>query len=536
VEISHDPRFPDGIYPYASALVIDPQSPSIVYSVVDHFNAPGALVFKSMDAGGSWSSAGLGLPETSIVLAIDPQTPTTLYAGTGKGVFKSTDSAASWTPVNSGLPPFPNEPYTVVGSVAIDAKTPATVYVIVANLLGRKVFKSVNGGDTWIDASSGLPTGTYLRSVTIDPAYPSTLFTATGSGVFKSVDGGLSWTPVNSGMYATRVWDLAIDPQNSSTLYAATSNALVKTIDGGTNWSSANSGLAGGSSPLVIDPQNPSTVFAGACAGSDSGASDCGIFKSLDGGASWSASWIARDFNSNWVTALAIDPQNSNIVYATSQGFDECGQETLHKSVDGGVSWSDSLFQDLGVSAACVLALVVDPQNTANLYAAFQGGGVFKTTDEGATWSAANSGLPTNGHFSNAEALAIDPGVPSTLYTASFSGVFKSSDGGTSWNPASSGLPDWSAGQGDCCYRPRLAVDPQNSARVYLGIAIGGVASVFQSSDGGGSWTDSGLAVSGAGLWFAGLAISSEGPSIVYAGSPGQGVFAFTNAVTAGAR
>src|ERR1700686_4795091 len=96
-----------------------------------------------------------------------------------------------------------------------------------------------------------------------------------------------------------------------------------------------------------------------------------------------------------------------------------------------------------------------------------------------------------------------------------------------SWNPASSGLPDWSSELGDCCFRPRLAVDPQNSARVYLGIAIDGAHHVFQSSDGGASWTDS-LVVSGCCAWFEGLAISSQGPSTVYAGSPGQGVFAMT--------
>jgi photosystem II stability/assembly factor-like uncharacterized protein len=186
----------------------------------------------------------------------------------------------------------------------------------------------------------------------------------------------------------------------------------------------------------------------------------------------------------------------------------------------------------VGVAAGCILALVIDPQTPANLYAAFQYGGVFKSTDAGATWNAANSGLSPK----NAVALAIDPASPGTVYTVTLSGVFKSSDGGMSWNPAISGLPDWSSELGDCCFRPRLAVDPRDSARVYLGIAVDGAAHVFQSSDGGATWIDSGLQVSGGGYWFGGLAISSDSPSTVYAGSPGQGVFAFTNAVTAGAR
>ena len=88
-----------------------------------------------------------------------------------------------------------------------------------------------------------------------------------------------------------------------------------------------------------------------------------------------------------WVTTLTVDPRNSNIVYATIQEFDECGEETLYKSVDGGMSWSHSLFSNIGVSAGCILSLAVDPRNTNNLYAAFQRGGVFKSTDAGATWT-----------------------------------------------------------------------------------------------------------------------------------------------------
>ena len=222
------------------------------------------------------------------------------------------------------------------------------------------------------------------------------------------------------------------------------------------------------------------------------------------------------DFGSIWVTTLTIDPQNSNVVYATIQEFDECGEETLYKSVDGGMSWFHSLFSDMGVSAGCILGLAVDPRNTNNLYAAFQRGGVFKSTDAGATWNVANSGLSAD----DAEALAIDPGSPGTIYAVSGEGVFKSRDGATSWNPAGS-VPDLSGSPGgDCCFGPRLAVDPQNPAHVYLGLPIDGVHHVYQSFDGGSSWTDS-LAVSGIGGWFGGLTISTEGPATVYAGSPG---------------
>ena len=523
-------------YASTSSLVIDPQNPSAIYAVVDHFNDPGELLFKSADGGGSWNPAGSGLPQSHIILAIDPRNPGTLYAGSGQGVFKTVDGGTNWNPVNSGLPTFLTEPYTPVNSVVIDWQQPDTIYAAIGNLSGGRVFKSMNSGGSWSDSSSGLPQTTPIRSLQIDPQLPSTLYAGTNAGVFKSTDGGTSWAAINSGVTATLILDVAIDPRNASTLYAATYNGLVKTTDGGTNWGPANSSLALGL--LAIDPQNTSTVFAAGCVADGSGVSSCGVVKSTDGGTSWSVSRIAQDSDSDWITALAIDPQNSNIVYATTQEFDECGLETLHKSVDGGMSWSHSLFKDMGVSAHCVLALVIDPQNSGNLYAAFQYGGVFKSTDAGATWKAANSGLSPglspSGLYYNAVALAIDPGSPSTVYTASFSGAFKSSDGGMSWNPASAGLPDWSTGLEDCCFRPRLAVDPQDSARVYLGIVVDGAHHVFQSSDGGASWKDSGFLVVSGGVWFGGLAISSQGPSTVYAGSPGAGVFALSNPVAMG--
>ena len=118
-------------YVAAYALLIDPQKPSTIYAVVDHFNAPGALVFKSTNGGANWSPAGSGLPESSIVLAIDPQNSDTLYAGSRRGVFKSTNGGSHWGPVNSGLPDFPDEPYTFVSALSIDPQDGATLYAAI---------------------------------------------------------------------------------------------------------------------------------------------------------------------------------------------------------------------------------------------------------------------------------------------------------------------------------------------------------------------------------------------------------------------
>ena len=157
---------------------------------------------------GGWVSA----------IAIDPQTPTTLYAGTGVGIFKSSNGGANWTAINSGLPTNVS-----VNTLAIDPQTPATLYA--GTFTG--VFKSTNGGGSWSPANTGL-SNTYVYTLAIDPQAPATLYAGTwGGGVFKSSDGSGSWSAVNTGLTNTMVYTLAIDPQNLSNIYAGTAGGGV---------------------------------------------------------------------------------------------------------------------------------------------------------------------------------------------------------------------------------------------------------------------------------------------------------------------
>ncbi len=107
--------------------------------------------------------------------------------------------------------------------------------------------------------------------------------------------------------------------------------------------------------------------------------------------------------------------------------------------------------------------------------AANRGGGVFKSTDSGASWNQVRAS-PV------AAALAVDPRNPNTIYASTANGVAKSTDWGASWNTANAGLP-----AANCC--ASLALDPQN-ATLYVGFYYGGV---YKSLDGGRSWTDTAL-------------------------------------------
>ena len=186
-------------------------------------------MFKSTNGGGNWAPANTGLPDVFVrALAIDPQTTSTIYAGTSgafigpvfRGMFKSIDGGMNWTPLASTPGP------ASVVSVAIDPQNPSIVYAGTANLPPDTLFKSTNGGTNWTPVGDGLPNG-IVSALAVDPQTPSTVYAGTQFGLFKSTNGGAanSWTPMNNGFTPSStpsILALVIDPQNTSTVYAGT--------------------------------------------------------------------------------------------------------------------------------------------------------------------------------------------------------------------------------------------------------------------------------------------------------------------------
>jgi photosystem II stability/assembly factor-like uncharacterized protein len=299
---------------------------------------------------------------------------------------------------------------------------------------------------------------------------------------------------------------------------------------------------------LAIDPKTPQTIYAGAI-------SNCGVFKSTDGGRSWVA--INAGLINKNVVALAIDPSAPQTIYAgtTYMGGINGG---VFKSTDGGSKWIpiNTGMPDIPT----IGALAIDPSTPQTVYAATGRNGVVKSTNGGKKWFAADKGLPnkdvqvtttTPSKMTPAEAglkfrsdledsakkaasaLAIDPSAPQTVYVGTGSGVFKSTDGGLLWVAVNTGLTN--------TYIMALAIDPLAPQTVYAGTHGGGV---FKSTDGGHQWiaVNTGLPKHGAfettdgGLTFTevttgtlsadvgALAISPSGPKTVYAAAD-DGIF-----------
>jgi photosystem II stability/assembly factor-like uncharacterized protein len=124
---------------------------------------------------------------------------------------------------------------------------------------------------------------------------------------------------------------------------------------------------------LAIDPQNTRTLFANHCGGGS-----CGLFKSTDGGEHWVEPKPGIPFHGNGVAALAVDPQTPNTAYAASASPDK-RTSGLWKSIDGGASWRNVL-------PAIVYAVAIDPQDPATIYSGTDNG-LARSTDGGQTWT-----------------------------------------------------------------------------------------------------------------------------------------------------
>lgn len=243
------------------------------------------------------------------------------------------------------------------------------------------------------------------------------MYVGTRAGVFKSIDGGVSWIAVNTGFAATAIKAAVISgAAGTQTIFVGTWNGVFSSTDGGGSWSLANGGQAGSVNNLALDPRNAQTLYAGILFG--------GVFKSVNGGDSWSAvneglgityPGIPATYYPN-TASLAVDPADGAIYVGSNSG--------VFKSTDGGGSWATA-----GGLTGYVNALAIDPAHSGVVYAGSYDG-VFKSTDGGATWVAKNAGMP----FSKlVYSLAIDPANTHYVYAGGSYGVYASTDGGGSW-------------------------------------------------------------------------------------------------------
>jgi photosystem II stability/assembly factor-like uncharacterized protein len=400
-------------------------------------------------------------------------------------------------------------PFLLAFGSALVAQSPGT-FTVAGNA------EAGNRG-VWTPINNGLTGGTMgIQAVIPDPNNSSVAYALTTAGtIYKTTDTATTWHAVRG---LTLVNSLVIDPADSNTLYAATSQGIFKSTDGGANWAGASAGLDLSSlsvSGIEIDPIDPSTIYALGSTGNGS------VLKSTDGAATWTAAYTFT--NGNVLGRLTIDPSVSSTLYLTMSGG------AIFKSADGGLSWSQ--FKSANVwFAPDAMALAVDPDNSATIYAGSfanavspsgpnipGSGAILKSTDGGGTWTTVSTGIPADAWV---RSLLVDPANPGTLYGAYVSnngaGLLKSVDSGESWSVLYTISND-----SINSYTMVAAIGPAGLYAGYFGVSNGGL---LRSGDGGSTWSavQNGLES----FNFKVLAVSPANPGTLYLGGVG-GLYQF---------
>jgi photosystem II stability/assembly factor-like uncharacterized protein len=266
-----------------------------------------------------------------------------------------------------------------------------------------------------------------VNAVVADPSDLRVLYAATGNmeaggGVYKSTDGGRSWMTVNSGLPDELVAGLAIS-DDGAVLYAATgvSGAIYASRDGAQSWRQV------GDNPelccnvehhLYVVPGNPQALFA------VQPAADENLSYSSDGGKTWTR--IADERGPLKAGALAIDPSSPQTLYLGTRGHG------VYKSSDGGATWAEA---NRGMVDRQIVTLVLDPSDRQTLYATTYDGQVFKSTDGAESWDNITERLELETWLGGSDGrIAVHPGSPGLLFLGlSSTGFLLSRDGGETW-------------------------------------------------------------------------------------------------------
>ena len=332
-------------------------------------------------------------------LAVHPGEPSTWYVAAGSGgVWKTVNAGATWTPV------FDDQKSYSIGCVTLDPKAPEVVWVGTGeNVSGRHVgygdgvYKSLDGGKSWTNV--GLGKSEHVAKILVDPRDSDVVYVAAEGplwssggerGVYKSTDGGASWTAVLTLDDDAGVTDLEMDPDDPDVLYAAAY-------------------------------QRRRHVWAFLAGGPRSG-----VYKSVDGGASWRRLENGLPKGDVGKIGLAVSPVDPRLVYATIEaGEDEKG---FYRSEDRGGSWEKrSDYTSGGTGGHYYQEIYASPHQADRVYQ--MDVWIQVTQDGGKTFSQ----LPENTKHSDSHALAFDPDDPDRLLVGSDGGLYETFDHGASW-------------------------------------------------------------------------------------------------------
>jgi photosystem II stability/assembly factor-like uncharacterized protein len=305
-------------------------------------------------------------------------------------------------------------------------------------------------------------------------------------GVWKTVDDGRTWKPIFDAVPVASIGALAVAPSNPNIIYVATGEqargrGVFKSTDAGATWSNAGLAEEHFISSLVVDPKNPDIVIAGAF-GSSVATEPRGLFKTINGGKSWTKTLADTD-GSSGVADIEAAPEDARILYAALSPppgepgqRDQAGDSRVYLSTDEGSSWKQAGTEGLPARGRGRIGLAVIPGTSGHGVFAIMNQGLYRSNDSGATWQKATKDPRILGswYFSR---VFVDPNHPEVVYVMQTC-TYRSNDGGKTFF-AFRGAP---SGEDHHI----LWIAPDGSNRMILGTDQGAIISV----NGGETWTD----------------------------------------------
>ncbi len=444
----------DGFFPVASMGAIDVSlsDPHTIFagtgsSKIRSNVSIGRGIYKSLDAGKTWTFAGLRDVGQIATVRIHPSNPDIVYvaalgnpfiANKDRGVFRTNDGGKTWKKVlyisdqlgAADLELQPGNPNVVFACIWHGERKPWT---IISGSRDGGIYKSTDGGDTWNKLSTGLPHELFGRSnVAISAAKPDRIYALIeakpGSGLYRSEDAGATWTLINSsGSLITRPFyydTLGVDPNNADVVYVG-DEGWFKSTDGGKTFHTMPV-PHGDNHDIWINPKNSDYMIQ---------SNDGGANVSLDGGRTWST-------QTNQPTAeiyqVAVDNQYPYRVYGAQQDNTTVIVPSL--SLGNG--------QDFRVGPGCETGPIIpDSTNPEIVYGGCKGQFSrqdMSTNDEAQYWVGGQSlyGNPGSDliyRFQRVSPMEVSPNEPHTVYYGS-QYVHRTRDGGVDWERISPDL------------------------------------------------------------------------------------------------
>ena len=513
-----------------TSIAVHPANADVIY-----IGAAGGGVWKSVDAGQTWSSQWHAEGSLNVgALAIDPTNPDTVYCGTGEanlsadsyggvGLYRTTDGGNTWKLFagadKAGLP-------RRIGTIAVDPFD--STHVCLGGVRHAKtevagMYTSHDGGKTW--AKETFVAGDYFcHHIVFHPSVQGTLFATvdangTANGIWRSTDGGANWQHLTKGLPSAASihrTSLAIAPSKPDTMYAISATAgegvlgVFRSVNGGQSWTSIGgthfkkeTQMSYGNA-IAVHPTNPKIVI---CGGVD-------LHATKDGGKTWKQAtrWDldrgkARYAHADHHALVMPAAKPGRIFDANDGGMD--------LSDDSGVTWANrsaglaaTMFYDLDVSQTdgrvygggaqdngTVITtdgdgnhffeilggdggwMLIDPKDAGHILASYYNFNIQRL--RGGKWTDITPSMADSEHQSVWMVyITFDPSDSNTIYTAS-QRVWKTTNDGASWAAVSGVL--------DGTVVSAIEVAPANPKAVYVGTEKGGF---FRSTDGGATWSD----------------------------------------------